>query len=247
MKKHVAVLSAVAATVAALVWSPSAFPQAPEVLVDDTTPGHYNAALGTALDETQAQFPCADVLCGDPTISPAPEPDLSTVSATLGDWLASPRSLNTSWSGAQTIPLAWDLNTETAIVYEIDAGRCGAENVSGSFGVDNGIFVWVNGVYKFGALAPGPAIPGEYSIDLGNLPPGPNFVQILREDHGRESDYSVEITGTLADCPGGDGNGDGDGGEDGDGDGNGNGDGGEDGNGGEDDGNKANANEEDKG
>lgn len=213
MKRHLAVLSAFIAVVASLVWGTSAFPQAPEVLVDDTTPGHYNAALGTALDDTQPQFPCAASQCGDPTSNPAPEPDLSSVSATLGDWLSSPSSLSTSWSGAQAIPSAWDVNTETAVVYEIDAGSCGLENVTGSFGADNGIFVWVNGAYKFGALAAGPATPGEYSVDLGSLPPGANFVQILREDHGIRSGYSVEITGTEVDCAGDDGE-DADGNED---------------------------------
>jgi hypothetical protein len=202
MKRHVALLSALAAVAAALLWATPAFPQSPAVLVDDTTPGRYNAALGTALDGTQPQFPCASSLCGDPTINPALEPDLSSVSSILGGWLTNPASFNASWGGPQTIPLSWDIDSETAIVYEIDAGPCGVENVTGSFGVDNGIFVWVNGAYKFGALAPGPAIPGEYAVSLGNLPPGMNFVQILREDHGGGTGYSVQISGTtLANCP----------------------------------------------
>jgi hypothetical protein len=200
MKRHVAVLSALVAVGAALVWASPAGAQAPAVLVDDATLGHYNAALGTALDDTQPQFPCADVQCGDPTIDPAPEPDLSSVSSILGDWLSNPPSFGANWSGPQAIPLSWDLNTETAIVYEIEAGSCGAQNVTGSFGVDNGFFVWVNGAYAFGALAPGGAFAGEYNVDLGNLPPGTNFVQILREDHGLATGYSVEITG-ITDCP----------------------------------------------
>jgi hypothetical protein len=200
MKRHSAVLSALVAVVAGLVWASPALPQPPAVLVDDTTPGHYNAALGTALDATQPQFPCADVLCGDPTVNPAPEPDLSSVSSILGGWLSSPASFSANWSGSQAIPLSWDLNTETAIVYEIDAGQCGVENVTASFGVDNGIFVWVNGAYKFGAMAPGLAILGEYVVGLGNLPPGTNFVQILREDHGGADGYAVEITGVPKAC-----------------------------------------------
>lgn len=195
MKRHVAVLSALFA----FVWATPAFPQAPAVLVDDTTPGHYNAGLGTALDDTQPQFPCANLQCGDPTINPASEPDLSSVSSMLGGWLSNPPSFDPNWSGPQAIPLSWDLNTETAIVYEIDAGACGVQNVTGSFGVDNGIFVWVNGAYQFGALAPGGAVAGEYSVSLGNLPSGTNFVQILREDHGGTNGYSVEIVGN-ADC-----------------------------------------------
>ena len=47
------------------------------VLVDDTTPGYYNDALGTILDGTQPQFPLPYPTGGDPTIFPAGEPDLS--------------------------------------------------------------------------------------------------------------------------------------------------------------------------
>jgi hypothetical protein len=200
MKMHVPVLSALVAVAAALLWATPAFAQSPVMLVDDTTAGHYNAALGTALDDTQPQFPCAAGQCGDPTINPAPEPDLSSASSILGDWLSSPPSLNANWSGPQAIPPSWDLNTETAIVYEIDAGRCGLTNVTGSFGVDNGIFVWVNGAYIFGALDPGTAVAGEYSVGFGNLSPGKNFVQILREDHGVANDYTVAITGVPQAC-----------------------------------------------
>jgi hypothetical protein len=193
-------LLATIVAVAALVWAAPALSHSPVVLVDDSSPARYNATLGTSLDASQTQFPCADVLCGDPIINSAPEPDLSTVSAALGGWLSKPPSFNANWSGAQAIPPSWALNTETAIAYEVDAGRCGARNVTGSFGVDNGIFVWVNGVYAFGALAPGGAIAGEYVVPLGNLPRGSNFVQILREDHGGANGYSVQITGNVKAC-----------------------------------------------
>jgi hypothetical protein len=195
-------LLAITAGVVAFVWAAPALSQSPVVLVDDSTSARYNAALGTSLDATQAQFPCANVLCGDPTINPAPEPDLSAASAALGGWLSNPPALTANWTSPQTIPPSWDLNTETAIVYEVDAGRCGAREVTGSFGVDNGIFVWVNGVYAFGALAPGVAIAGEYTVPLGNMSRGTNFVQILREDHGGTNGYSVQITGNVSACGG---------------------------------------------
>jgi hypothetical protein len=195
-------LSAIVLAVLVLVWAAPALSQShpPVTLVDDNTPAQYNAALGTSLDATQSQFPCADTLCGDPTINPASEPDLSSTSAVLGDWLSNPPSLNANWSGPQAIPINWDVNTETAIVYEVDAGKCGARSVTGSFGVDNGIFVWVNGVYAFGALAPGGAVAAEYVFPLGDLPPGKNFVEVLREDHGGVTGYSVQITGTIKAC-----------------------------------------------
>ncbi|MBI3468489.1 MAG: tandem-95 repeat protein [Planctomycetes bacterium] len=170
-------------------------------LVTDSTLGFYNAAIGLVLDGTQAPFPCANVRCGDPTIRPAPEPNLTAAAGVLGSWLApNPLPLNSNWSASpQPIPPNWAVNTETAIIYQIDAGPRGMINVKGNFGVDNGIFVWVNGVYKFGALAPGGAPAFEYSnIDLGNLHPGLNFIQILREDHGVVTGYTTLITG---DCP----------------------------------------------
>jgi hypothetical protein len=197
-------LLGITAGVVALVWAAPALSQSPVVLVDDSTPASYNAALGTSLDATQAQFPCANILCGDPTINPAPEPDLSAVSAALGGWLSDPPTLNANWNGSQAIPTSWDLNTETAVVYEVNAGECGARNVTASFGVDNGIFVWVNGVYAFGALAPGGAIAGEYVVPLGNMSRGTNFVQILREDHGGTNGYSVQIMGNVSACGGDD-------------------------------------------
>jgi hypothetical protein len=204
MRRKRALLSAIVSAAVALVWAAPALAQPPQVLVDDSTPARYNAALGTSLDASQAQFPCADSVCGDPIINPAPEPDLSSASAVLGGWLSNPPSFNPNWSGPQPIPLTWDLNTETAIVYEVDAGACGAENVTGSFGVDNGIFVWVNGVYAFGAMAPGLATAGEYVVPLADMSPGTNFVQVLREDHGKGTGYTVQITGNIKACPGDD-------------------------------------------
>ena len=168
------------------------------VLVDDMTLGFYNAALGTSLDGTQPQFPPANLSGGDPTIVSASEPGLAAVATILGGWLSptTPLPLNPNWSGLQPIPSTWAVNTETAIIYPIDAGPGGLVNVRGNFGIDNGIFVWVNGVFQFGAVAPGEAPAFEYAdIDLGILQPGMNFIQILREDHGVENDYTVRITG----------------------------------------------------
>lgn len=169
-------------------------------IVNDATQGYYNAALGTMLDSTQPQFPCADVRCGDPTMNPASEPNLASAATILGNWLSpNPIPLNSHWSASpQSIPNTWPVNTESAILYPIDAGSGGIFNLKGNFGVDNGIFVWVNGVYKFGALAPGGAPANEYSnIDLGDLHPGKNFIQILREDHGGATGYTTQITGVA--------------------------------------------------
>jgi hypothetical protein len=175
-----------------------AAPLVTKVLVDGATPAYYNAALGTALDGTQPQFPLANVAAGDPTINPAAEPTLSAVSSRLGGWLSSnPLPLNSYWSGPQVVPASWPVNTETAIVYALDAGATGMQDVVARFGVDNGIFVWLDGNYRFGALAGGHASEWEYSVSLGDLSPGMHFLQILREDHGGATGYLVQVTGVV--------------------------------------------------
>lgn len=172
-----------------------AVPPQIRVLVDDNTTGFYNAALGTILDGTSELFPEPP---SDPTIVPAPEPDLSPAAGILGDWLAAnPLPLNSNWTGPQSIPTSWEVLTETAIIYRIDVGLS-ATQLTGNFSVDNGIFVWVNGRFAFGAIEPGPAPAFEYTnIDLGTVPPGINFIQILREDHGEESSYSTQISAPM--------------------------------------------------
>jgi PKD repeat protein len=172
-------------------------------LVDDSTFGYYNNALGTVLDGTQPQFPPANHSGGDPTIFPAAEPDLASAASILGGWLSSnPLPLNANWSGLQAIPKSWAANTENAIIYPVDAGTQGFTRVIGNFGVDNGIFVWVNGQYKFGALAPGAVNGLEYTnVDLGSFPPGLNYIQILREDHGDFGGFTVYIITDSAPPP----------------------------------------------
>jgi hypothetical protein len=170
------------------------------VLVDDSSSGYYSKALGTTLDGTQPQFPPANISGGDPTIFPASEPNLSLVNSVFGDWLSStPVPLNSNWSTLQVIPHRWAANTEVAVIYPIDGGTKGISQLIGNFGVDNGIFVWVNGVYKFGALAPGGgANYNEYpNVNLDSLPSGLNYIQILLEDHGDSGVCSLQILGLI--------------------------------------------------
>ena len=190
------------ATLTPLPATPTRVPTAtattePTVLVDDASKGFYSNALSTIHDGTQEQFPLANVAGGDPVIFRAAEPDLAVVADILRDWLSqSPLPVNANWSELQPVPSAWPANTETAIIYPIEAGQEGISNFKGEFGVDNGIFVWVNGQFKFGALAPGGALRIEYTdIDIGSMPPGLNFIQILREDHGGPASFTVELTG----------------------------------------------------
>ncbi len=177
------------------------------IIIDGTTSGYYNNSLGTILDFTNPYngtyfFPGANSNPNDPIIDPFPyEPDLSAASAFLGEWLTDPTNLNTYWSGLQSIPQTWTVNTETAIIYAFDAGPTGLENVVASFGVDNGIFVYLNGAFLGGHTRPGGAVLGEVKLNIGYLASGMNYLQVLRADHGGATNYLVEVTGNAAPIP----------------------------------------------
>lgn len=173
-------------------------------LVDGSTAGYYNDGLGMMLDGTSAVFPIADVAGGDPSLDiPAGSPpDLSAAAGPLGTWLTNSAPTGGAWSIAtQAIPANWAINTENAIVYTLDGGDYGLSNVLASFGVDNGLFVWLNGDFLGGHLRPGGVSAGEFELSLGDLSSGLNYLQILREDHGVEAGYSVSVTGDLNVAP----------------------------------------------
>lgn len=188
-----------ALAVAGVLGSP-AISAASVTLVDGTTPGYYNNTPGTILDHTNSYdgtflFPGANLADGDPLIPAAPEPDLTAAAGFLGDWLTNPGSLNANWQAPAPIPSTWALNTEVGIVYAIDAGATGLQSMTVSVGVDNGAFVWFDGVYQFGALAPGYAVLGEYTANLTDVAPGLHYLQILLEDHGYATGFQIEVSG----------------------------------------------------
>jgi len=175
------------------------------VLVDNNTEGYYNNSLGTILDNSAPQFPGPLMMSGnaplnDPTFYPSAEPDISKAAAVLGNWLApAPLPLNDNWQPPRHIPTSWKINDEVATLYEVDGGAKGTARLRGNFDVDNGIYVWVNGNYKFGARAPGmPSPDGQFeyaNIDLGKLAPGKNYIQVLCEDNGIANGFRIKITG----------------------------------------------------
>jgi hypothetical protein len=189
----------------------SASTAAAVVLVDNSTQGLYNEGIGQSLNGTNPfdgtfLFPNNDSDPDDPFIDapPAPEPDLSTAAGALGNWLSDPAAPGGTWSAApQAIPTTWAINDETAIIYQLDGGGAGLQNVVASFGVDNGIFVWLNGSFLGGQLRPGEAFPGELVLNIGDLGPGPNYLQVLREDHGGATGYDVSVTATVIPLPAG--------------------------------------------
>jgi hypothetical protein len=184
------------------------------VIVDGTTSGFYNAGLGDlstdsvlgAQTDTATSFnlfPAANVSAGDPTIPPvASAPNLvgadpATVTA-LGSFLGNTTALGGNWSAApQAIPSTWSVNDETAIVYTIDAGA-GFSDLTVNIGVDNGVYVWFDGAYQFGAMAPGGASAFEYSVNVGPVSGGTHFLQILREDHGGATGWVIRADATLS-------------------------------------------------
>ena len=185
------------AIAAALFTASTATPAA--VIIANGQNGYYNSGLGTILDTNGVNdpFPCANVACGDATVSYPTAPNLAAGAAALGTWLTNAAPSGGSWSaGAVAIPASWAINTETAIVYAIDAGA-GLTGLSLSLGVDNGIFVWLDGNYIFGARAGGGASANEYVFALPNISAGTHFLQILREDHGGATDYLIGLSGAF--------------------------------------------------
>lgn len=163
------------------------------VIIDNSTTGWYNQGLGDLADTYgpgSSSFPGANVSEGDPNVNPLPEPDLSSTPA-LGNWLSGDFTLG-SWTGPNTtIPDTWTVNDETAIVYEFILDQ--AANVTVNIGVDNGVYAWFDGVYTFGAMAPGGSTPGEYSFGT-SLSAGTHYLQLLREDHGGRTGFDIEVS-----------------------------------------------------
>jgi len=166
------------------------------ILVQTSDPGFYNNNIGnllnlsnTGTDTCAEPFPTSnDCATTYPTA-----PSLSAASAPLGNWLTDPANLNASWSATQIpIPNSWAVGTEVAVIYQFDT--LSATNVVASFGVDNGIFLWLDGEYLFGARGPGAVTLGEYTIPVGDLAAGTHYLQLLLEDHGSINGYNVSIT-----------------------------------------------------
>lgn len=164
------------------------------VLVQTSDAGFYNDSIGTVLNNTNGgntptgYFPTSN----DSAVTFPIAPDLTAASGALGNWLGDPLNLNANWSFESSIPNSWTVGTEVAVMYQFDT--LGATNVVAQFGVDNGIFVWLDGAYVGGARGPGTFSLGEYSYNLGDLASGTHFLQILLEDHGVTNGYDVKVT-----------------------------------------------------
>jgi hypothetical protein len=203
-------LAAASIALSALV---AATPASAVVLINGTTQGFYNSGIGDLATDAfmnsatangnggiARMFPAANVSQGDPNASFLNAPDFSGAAAgtiaPLGNWLTNPAAPGGTWTGLQAIPANWTVNTETAIIYALSS-VAGIDNVVASIGVDNGVFVWLDGVFQFGATAPGGAVAGEYNVNLGDLSAGTRYLQILRADHGGGTGWSISVTGDI--------------------------------------------------
>ena len=162
------------------------------VLVETSDPGYYNDSIGTILNSTNGGESGPFPVSNDSNLDFPTEPDLSAASTILGNWLTNPLNLNANWSFETSIPNSWTVEEEVAVIYQFDTLE--ATNVVASFGVDNGIFVWLDGDYIGGARRSGGVSLGEHIFDVGDLDAGTHFLQILLEDHGSTNGYAVEIT-----------------------------------------------------
>jgi hypothetical protein len=136
---------------------------------------------------------------GDPTIVLGAEPALAFTAAFGADWLAGNYAGGT-WSGGPiAIPAGWDINTETAIVYDFNLATASSLHID--LGVDNGALVWLDGTFLFGATAPGGSFLGEYDIDVASLAAGAHSLQIVRADHGGAQDYDISVDATALAVP----------------------------------------------
>ena len=160
------------------------------IFVKSGDPGYYNNSIGMTLNGTNGgntgPFPVSNYqILEFPTA-----PDLSAAGTILGNWLTDPLNLNSNWSYLSAIPNTWAADTEVAVIYKIDTPQ-GASNVFASFIVDNGISVWLDGTYLFGARYA--FADGHYDVQLGNLSAGTHFLQLILEDHGGTTHYGVQV------------------------------------------------------
>jgi PEP-CTERM motif len=170
------------------------------IIIDNTTGGWYNSSLGD-MEGSDGHpggfFLGANVSEGDPTLSFPTQPAFVTPAALGANWLSG--SYNANWSLVADIPDTWAVNEETAIVYGFNLASASSLHID--LGVDNGILVWLDGNYVFGAQAGGGSSLGEYDIDVASLAAGNHRLQIIREDHGGATGYDIQVDATAVRVP----------------------------------------------
>lgn len=172
------------------------------IIIDNSTTGLYNN-LGdlAAIDGPGGFLLGANVSEGDPSYQLASDPNIPFTAAFGTNWLAGNYSGGTWSASPVAIPSAWAVNSEAAIVYDFNLATASSLHID--VGVDNGLLVWLNGNFLFGATAGGGANINEYDIDVASLGAGSHSLQILLADHGGATGYviSVDATGLPVSVP----------------------------------------------
>src|SRR5688572_7541840 len=137
---------------------------------------------------------------GDPTIVLGGDPGFAFTPAFGTNWLAGNYAGGTWSAGPVAIPSSWAINTETAIVYDFNLATASSLHID--LGVDNGIVVWLDGTFLFGATAPGGSALTEYDVDVVSLAAGSHRLSILRADHGGATGYDISVDATAVPEPG---------------------------------------------
>ncbi len=171
------------------------------LIIDNTTTGRYNAGLGdlASMDGPGNFLLGPNVSEGDPTLELAIDPGYTFTAEFGADWLGGDYTGGT-WSAPGTaIPSTWAVNTETAIVYDFSLDSL--SDLTIDVGVDNGIILWLDGAFLFGATRAGGANLNEYDINLSSISAGDHALQILRADHGGGTGYAIEVNSVAAKVP----------------------------------------------
>lgn len=175
------------------------FSQVQAAVIDTSTQGYYNEGIGTLLNDSDPFF------TGDPSLSISTAPDISAAATQLGGWLSNPPNLLTSgstWSAMPApIPTYWADGTETAVIYPFGSSDTRYTDAHLTIGVDNGILVWLDGVFIHGNTDAGAAYFNEYGYDLGELSAGTHYLQFLRVGQGGPENWDIELTGTPTIVP----------------------------------------------
>ena len=171
-----------------------------DVIIDNTTEGHYNAGLGDLhlIDGEGGFLPGPNISEGDPTIVLESDPELAFTDEFGSDWLNGDFTGGTWSTNPVSIPSTWAVNTETAIVYNFSLA--GSSDLFIDVDIDNGVIIWLNGGFLFGATAPGGTLD-EYLIDVPSLAAGDYSLQILRADHGGLTGFGINVTATAVPEP----------------------------------------------
>lgn len=146
--------------------------------------------LGELLDDASETgvFLCVALPCAAETFAAiSAAPDLAAAALALGDWLNDPENLPDGWGDVQAVFQNWTPGSEIAAVYVFDIDVESWTNVELRANSDDGLLVWIDGSFVFGATGPGGAIDDlgfDYRLRLPDLAGGRHVLQILAESRG---------------------------------------------------------------